>query len=328
MKSKLNEKPLVSVIICVFNVGRLLREALNSVVHQTYKELEIVVIDDGSTDGCMEYIKDIIDPRIVIIRQENRGRPATLNRALGLIKGEFYVIQDADDISYPERIERQIECMLKHPDLAAVYTGHDMIIGKWKNIAPCVQGYSPEEASDRIRKMNVVALDPTGLLRVSKVKEIFYSESLPYVEAVDYMIRVGEKFPIMVLGECLYTYRIRWDSITRQRNPLLRMQMLWDSKRDTCIRRGLDPIKYLGPRPDTATKLTNSDYDNNLASYFILGVKSCVKKGMRRKAVEAGLVCASLQPLDWNYWKALVYALSPECLIDFAQWKRQRAVIY
>ncbi|MGZ3607235.1 MAG: glycosyltransferase family 2 protein [Syntrophales bacterium] len=310
------KRPLVSVIICVYNAGLFLREALTSVINQTYRELEIVIIDDGSTDECMETIADIDDPRIIIVRQQNQGKPAALNHALGIIKGEFYTQQDADDASYPQRIEKQIECMTKYPELAAVYTGHDMIVGTDRRVAPCYQSYGTEEACDRVRELKVVALDPTGLFRVDMVKSILYDVAFSAsAEGMDYMFRVGERFPIMVLGECLYSYRIRWDSLTRKRDPLLRMQKVWDAKRDACNRMGLNLAKYIGSRPDVGMKLSSRHYDNDLASDFIVSVKSCIKNDMRFKAIEAGIICASMNPLDGHYLKALIYALCPAWII-------------
>ena len=301
----------------------MLREALMSVLEQTYEKLEVVIVDDGSTDRCIEGIQDIDDRRITIIKQENRGKPAALNRALGLIKGQFYGVQDADDVSYPERIEKQVECMIRRPELAAVYTGNDMIIEAGRRIAPIFQSYNQAEAFDRIRKLEVPALDPTGLFRLSMVQGILYNEKLPGVEGVDYMLRIGESFPIMVIGECLYSYRIRWDSYTRNSNPLARMQRLWDSKKDACIRVGLDPEKYLGRRPDVNMKLSNRHYDNDLASNFILSVKSCLRHGMRAKAIEAGLACASLRPFDWHYLKALIYSLCSERIISYLRPRKE-----
>jgi len=316
-------KSLVSVIICVYNAGMMLREALTSILGQTYKELQVIIVDDGSTDRCMETIKNIDDARIIVIQQENRGKPAALNRALGLISGEFYAVQDADDISYSERIEKQLKCMARLPNLAAVYTGHDMIIEGERRIAPISQSYSPAEVSERIGKLDVPALDPTGLFRVSLVKDILYNERLPGVEGVDYMLRIGEIFPIMVLGECLYSYRILWNSYTRNRNPLVRMQRLWDAKRDASVRMGLDIEKYLGPRPNSETKLSNRHYDNDLASDFILSVKSCLRQGMRGKAISTGVACASLHPFDGHYLKALVYSFCPEGFISFLKNRRK-----
>ena len=94
-------------------------------VNQTYRNLEIIIVDDGSTDGCLETITDLLDDeRIRVFRQANATRPVALNRALDLVQGEFYAIQDADDISKPTRIQKQLEAMLSRPELAAVFCGY------------------------------------------------------------------------------------------------------------------------------------------------------------------------------------------------------------
>src|SRR4051812_12561094 len=88
--------PLVTIIMCVYNAGEYLRPALLSVLAQTYKEIDVVVVDDGSTDGCFEHIDDLLgDSRVRVYHQENATRPVALNRALELARGEFYAIQDA-----------------------------------------------------------------------------------------------------------------------------------------------------------------------------------------------------------------------------------------
>lgn len=101
-------KPLVSILISVYNAGGYLRPSVQSILSQTYSNLEILIIDDGSTDHCMDTIADLKDPRIRVISQENAGKAVALNRALAVLSGEFYAIQDADDVSYPTRIERQV----------------------------------------------------------------------------------------------------------------------------------------------------------------------------------------------------------------------------
>ena len=110
-----NASALVTVVICVYNAGDFLRPAVESILNQTYPELEVLIVDDGSTDGCVSTIEDIRDSRIRILRQENEGKPAAMNYALSESRGEFYVVQDADDLSFPKRIERQLQCMRDHP---------------------------------------------------------------------------------------------------------------------------------------------------------------------------------------------------------------------
>src|SRR3954468_1189497 len=122
--------PLVTVVMCVYNAGEFLRPSLFSIIDQTYRNLDILIIDDGSTDGCFNSVQDLLaDGRIRVIHQANAGKPVAINRALDQIRGEYYAIQDADDISYPTRIERQVRALLTRPHLAAVFCGNELIIG-------------------------------------------------------------------------------------------------------------------------------------------------------------------------------------------------------
>ena len=103
--------PLVSVIIPVYNVSPYLRESLDSVISQTYTNLEIIAVDDGSTDDsgriCDEYAEK--DTRIKVIHQANRGLSAARNAGLNAMTGEYVAFLDSDDALYPE----MVECMVK-----------------------------------------------------------------------------------------------------------------------------------------------------------------------------------------------------------------------
>src|SRR5688572_5582249 len=89
-----NVEPLVSVIICTYNAGNYLRDSITSVLSQTHRNLEILIVDDGSTDGSVEAAHDAInDERVRWLRQDNAGKPVALNRALNEVRGEYYAIQ-------------------------------------------------------------------------------------------------------------------------------------------------------------------------------------------------------------------------------------------
>ena len=111
--------PLVSVLIPTFNAGEYLRPALQSILSQTYSNLEIFIIDDGCTDGCIKTIKDIESNRMHILHQKNLGKASALNNALEIIKGDYWIIQDADDLSYPERVREQLVELINNQNLAA-----------------------------------------------------------------------------------------------------------------------------------------------------------------------------------------------------------------
>jgi len=107
-------EPLISIIIPVYNVLPYLREALDSIIHQTWKKLEIIVVDDGSMDGsgevCDEYA---IDPRVKVIHQENRGLSGARNTGLDHMTGEYVAFLDPDDAFHPEMIERLYDAMYR-----------------------------------------------------------------------------------------------------------------------------------------------------------------------------------------------------------------------
>ena len=109
--------PLVSVALPVFNGGADLRLAIQSIVNQSFTDWELLLIDDGSTDGAIGAV-DLSDPRIRLIRDgANRGLTARLNQAVDLARGEYVARMDADDISHSERFARQAAYLDTHPEV-------------------------------------------------------------------------------------------------------------------------------------------------------------------------------------------------------------------
>jgi len=116
---------LISVIVPVYNVAPYLREALDSLIYQTYKKLEIIIIDDGSTDGsgeiCDEYLSDT---RVKVIHQANKGLSVARNKGLDIMTGDYVSFLDSDDAFVPEMLEKMIEAM-KYYDVDIVTCGYD-----------------------------------------------------------------------------------------------------------------------------------------------------------------------------------------------------------
>ncbi|HRO41269.1 MAG TPA: glycosyltransferase family A protein [Flavipsychrobacter sp.] len=102
-------EPLVSIIIPCYNAGAYITDALKSIVHQTYTNIEVIVIDDGSTDDSIEKIQEVGDKRIHVVHQENKGQGAASNVGFQLSKGEYIKFFDADDIMCQEHIELQVK---------------------------------------------------------------------------------------------------------------------------------------------------------------------------------------------------------------------------
>lgn len=306
--------PLVSVIICVYNAGTYLRSSLESILGQTYRNLDILIVDDGSTDGCLDPVKDLLgDDRIRLFRQNNSGKAVALNRAIDQVRGEYYAIQDADDVSFPTRIAKQVDAFLSDPQLAAVFCGNELILGG-RSVAPLFAAKGMDECKRTVADFCMPAHDPTGMFRMSLVGHLRYDASLQVAETFDYILRVGEKHPMIVLGETLYAYRILANSLTR-RDPSWREQIVIRALKKACDRRGVQYESIFPDNPLTRRRSANSVRDNNIAAYFIRSVLDQRRANRRLAALATGWECVRLHPLDPHYYKALIYALvSPRLL--------------
>src|SRR4051794_15933358 len=123
--SQINNYPLVSVIVPCFNHGNYLHKAIESVLKQTYRNIEIVVIDDGSTDNT-RFVTDGY-PGVVYIYQDNKGLPAARNSGIKNSKGDYLLFLDADDWLYPKGIESNVNYLLQHKKTAFISGGFDAV---------------------------------------------------------------------------------------------------------------------------------------------------------------------------------------------------------
>jgi len=114
-------KPLVSVIIPAYNSARYISRAISSAIAQTYKDIEILVVDDGSTDRTADIVRSFGDPRIKYFYQENRGQGAARNNGIRISKGEYVTFLDSDDFYLPEKIDKQVNFLETNPEHQAVY---------------------------------------------------------------------------------------------------------------------------------------------------------------------------------------------------------------
>jgi glycosyltransferase involved in cell wall biosynthesis len=107
--------PLVSVVVPVYNGERFLGEALESIFWQTYRDFEVIAIDDGSTDGTAEILRAC--PAVRYLYQQNRGLSAARNAGIAAARGELIALMDDDDVWAPDKLERQVGALRDHPDL-------------------------------------------------------------------------------------------------------------------------------------------------------------------------------------------------------------------
>jgi acetyltransferase-like isoleucine patch superfamily enzyme/glycosyltransferase involved in cell wall biosynthesis len=239
-------EPLVTVAIATFDDGPHLAPSVRSVLGQTHRRLQVIVVDDGGSDGSVdELIAEITDQRLVVIRQANAGKSVALNRALEMAEGEFFAIHDGDDLSAPTRIERQVGFLHSHPEIDVVLSRHDLLVDG-RRLAARSRPMDAAECRASIEGLKIPAIDPTALFRTSIARRFPYDPSARIGQGVDVLLRVGERHAMAVMGDSLYTYRINPSSTTRT-DPARPAAAIQEIHRRARERRGIpDPG---GPAP-------------------------------------------------------------------------------
>src|SRR5262249_55319060 len=116
----MSEAPLISVVIPAYNAARTILATLDSVLRQTISDLEVIVVDDGSTDATGQTAQSVGDRRVRVLRQKNAGHAAARNTAIADARGRYVAVVDADDLWLPRKLERQLAVFANHPEIRAL----------------------------------------------------------------------------------------------------------------------------------------------------------------------------------------------------------------
>lgn len=222
------ERPLVSVIMPAYNASDFIEQALQSAVDQVHADLEIIVVDDGSTDGTSERVREMAerDARIRLIRQANRGVAEARNAAVEHARGTYLAPLDADDVWFPPKIERQVACLEQAgPDAALVYTWWVSIDeeGRIKGTAP--QWNFEGDVLEALTYINFIGNASVPLMRRAAVEAVGgYDERLREqggqgCEDWDLALRVAERYQVRVVPAYLSAYCGVRDSMSHVRPP-------------------------------------------------------------------------------------------------------------
>ncbi|MFB3389191.1 glycosyltransferase [Flavobacterium sp. LAR06] len=205
----------LSVILPIYNAQQYVSEAIQSILDQTYKDFELILINDGSTDNSIEIIKTFKDPRIVLIDQVNKGLAASLNHGLAVSKGKYIARMDADDIAYPTRFEVQMSYLVKNPEFKLVGSAVEVIDKEGKTL--CID--APYTGNAFLKKfMNKVGnpfKHPTVIFDRDVVLDLGgYNETIgKYFEDYFLWVKIAKYHKVEILNEVLLKYRITPGSI-------------------------------------------------------------------------------------------------------------------
>ncbi len=201
--------PKVTVLMPVYNGRPFLREAVLSILGQSFADFELLIIDDYSSDSGMAILEDISDNRLLRIRNEhNMGLAATLNRGLSMARGQFIARMDQDDISRPDRLQRQVELMDRHSDVALCGCGVEVFYTdgcKHRHYFPLSHSAIKAEAI-----FNSPITHPGVMIRKSVLDENGYRyDEAPYaVEDYDLFSRIIQRHKAVNLPYFLLFYRV------------------------------------------------------------------------------------------------------------------------
>ncbi len=206
--------PLLTVGIPVFNAMPYLPESVESILGQSFRDFEILVINDGSTDGSWDYLQSIRDCRLRLIDQENRGLSSTLNRMLAEARTPWLARHDADDVAYSNRLARTAEFIRQYPDAGMFYSLADYhpkgSVGQFRS----TKG-TPEEIRNLVRSGYLPAIcHPTVTLHVARaIRAGGYRFNL-HVEDIDLWWRLALAEEIRFIPESLVGFRQNLASIS------------------------------------------------------------------------------------------------------------------
>ena len=220
--------PLASVVLPVYNGEQYLRAAVESLLGQSLQDIEIIIINDGSTDRTHEIINELIrDPRVKAVDQSNMGMAQARNRGIALARAKYIVAHDADDISLPDRLQKQYTFLEQSPDCG--------LIGAYMElIDEAGQVFRSPEVSTDPHTLQVAMVEPTSLLarnhfvhgsvmmRKSACEAVGqYRDVFLLADDYDLWLRMAEKYPMGNMVDVLYQYRDYPESISKKNVRLL-----------------------------------------------------------------------------------------------------------
>lgn len=236
--------PVVSVVMPVYNARRYLRPAVESILAQTFGDFELVAVDDGSKDDSLAILREYADKdaRVRIISRPNTGIVGALNDGLNAAKGEFVARMDSDDISMPDRFEKQVAFLRAHPD--HVLVGSQVMLIDPEGAALCPKKdteYTHEaiDAAHMARRWPLV--HPTIMVRREAMLALGgYRTKYEFLEDLDLFLRLAEVGKLASLSDILLRYRLHTGSIchTREKDQERIRPAL---EAEVCQRRGLPP---------------------------------------------------------------------------------------
>jgi glycosyltransferase involved in cell wall biosynthesis len=291
MLTQLDDKnlPLVTVALPVCNGGSLLRLSIESILRQSWPHWELIILDDGSTDGSIDELYKLSDSRMSIIRDTcNRGIAMRLNQAISLANGKYFARIDHDDICHPERFFKQIQFLENHPEVDLLATSCVTISenGQLTGVLPFAINHKD---ICRTPWSGFYMAHPTWMGRLQWFQNNRYTNPAPYrCEDQELLLRAHRTSCYHTFPEKLLAYRIQahipWSKLCRTHLSMLKMQSRYFLKQNELVAALLSGVAALAR----------------------IGRDSWKELRYKLKFPRKVLAVTSLSPAELSEWKTLI----------------------
>lgn len=259
---------LVSVLMPAYNAEKYIAQAIESILGQTFDDFEFIILNDCSKDRTEEIILSYNDPRIVYLKNEqNLGVAVTLNNGLAAATGKYIARMDADDISLPERLEKQVAHLEANEDIAVLGTNVEL----FNENGTISTGWSATDSEQmKVDLLFACGLaHPSVMMRTEVIRELGgYDVEFNGLEDYELWCRVLQKSKVAMLPDILLRYRIHGSQVTQ--NPSLRYRELYRALKTRQIRQlGLEPTEAFF-RYCEGEKIESAEIIKELDDSFVL----------------------------------------------------------
>lgn len=266
--------PLVSVIMSVYNDSKYLSEAINSILNQTFKDLELIIVDDASTDESLAIIENfrLKDHRIKLLKNDkNLGLTANLNRMIEIAKGDFIVRMDSDDISDLERINEQLKIFQTNSEIELVFTENHII--------------------DDSGKLLFKAYKPSNIYKITSLMK--YYNYIPHSS-------------VMVSRDFFYKYGLYDKSFKVGQDHELWLRALNQGAKFYFLK---TPLLSLRINPNSVRSSNNSDYKYTVSKYCLMNnQKRCAKEIIKKSSLSLKISIRIRSLIPFSIYRFLVYS--------------------
>jgi glycosyltransferase involved in cell wall biosynthesis len=308
------DQPKVSVIMAAYNEEETILDSIESIIGQTYDNFELIIVDDGSTDATPELVRDVNNNKIRFIQNDdNRTLPYSLNRGIRESNGQYIARNDADEISKPARLERQVEYLDNNPDVQVVGCWCEIIGKNGEHIIN--EGFAADRdfgVEDLIRNGPGLTHGSVMMRRDALEKVGGYREPFEYAQDYDLWLRISDRFgegAIDYIPEVLYERKIEAGQIANRKPTLICAEYARESIRSDTENGEL--LEEMSEKLEQTATQSLDEATERAMYYYLIGLRY-FNEGKRVEFYKNMFRSMAIQPFSIRPWYQIGLSVLPE----------------